>query len=561
MEHIPVSDLSEDRNLGRLLQNLLREVKSYAEGQIHHIKKLTEIGLALSGEKDINRLLEMIVDEARKLSHADAGTLYILDNEKKALRFEIIQNDSMNIRQGGVSGRDTEGMPDVPLYDGSGRPNHTNVSSYVALTGEQVNIADVYQASDFNFSGTRKYDVATGYRSQSMLVIPLRNHEDSIIGVLQLLNATDPETGEVIPFLADSVDLVASLASQAAIAITNAQLIENLKNLFYAFIKSIATAIDDKSPFTGGHIARVVTLTMDIAEAINQNEVGRLKDIEFSADEMEELRLAAWMHDVGKITTPEYIVSKTNKLEGVFDRIELIETRFSLIRQTLEADFLRRKIDILQSEKTETEKTWEIKKTQDVLEQEKTVLKTDLELLQTINTNKTLADEKTAPRVKEIAARTYTIDNRSYPYLSDHETACLSIIRGNLLPEERQIMEHHAEMTSKITNELPFPHRLAHVPQYASSHHEKLDGSGYPRGLSGDEIPIQARIIAIADVFEALTARDRPYKAPMNISQALKILGFMEKDGHIDPDIYALFMNEKIYQKYSEKELNPEQMK
>ncbi|MDY6903219.1 MAG: HD domain-containing phosphohydrolase [Thermodesulfobacteriota bacterium] len=559
MKEQNICDLADDKKLGRLLETVVREVKVYAEDQIEHIKKLTDIGLALSGEKDISKLLEMIVDEARMLSGADAGTLYIAEEKEASLRFAILQNDSMNIRKGGASGESPDGMPNVPLHNDDGTPNYSNVSSYVALTGELVNIRDVYATEDFDFSGTKKYDEVTGYHCQSMLVLPLKNHEDKIIGVLQLLNAADRETGEITAFPRDSIDLVGALASQAAVALTNMQLIENLKALFYAFIKSIATAIDEKSPFTGGHINRVVDLTMEIAEAVNKADNGPLKNIRFDDDQMEEIRIAAWMHDVGKITTPEYIVSKTNKLEGLFDRIDLIEARFHFILQKLENEKLKNQIKLLQSQHNrDIEK--ELAGIHQSYETQIASVKSDLALIKEMNSNQQLADEADMARIKEIAARTYEMDGRTLPCLSENEAACLSIPRGNLLEDERQMIEHHAEMTTRITRELPFPDRLAHVPEFAGSHHEKLDGSGYPRGLSGDDIPIQARIIAIADVFEALTARDRPYKTPMSISQASKILGFMKKDGHIDPDIYDLFMNEKLYQAYSEKELSPDQL-
>lgn len=554
-----IETIVDDKKLGRMLEKVVREVKSYAQYQLGRIGNLTHIGLALSGEKNIERLLEMIVDEARTIADADAGTLYILDNKENCLRFQILQNDTMNIRKGGVSGEAIDDLPSVPLYNDDGRPNHANVSSYVALTGKRIAIADVYEASEFEFSGTRKYDSATGYRSQSMLVIPMADHENRIIGVLQLLNATDPDSGQVVSFLPESIDLVASLASQAAVALTNARLIEDLQKLFDSFIRSIATAIDEKSPFTGGHIARVVTLTMDIARAINESDRECFQSVCFSADEMEELRIAAWMHDIGKITTPEHLVSKTNKLETIVDRIELIETRFLLIQQLFENECLKRKIKILQSENVTPEIQAQLEQLDTEQYQNISGLKEDLDLLRRINADKQQATEDTVVRVNEIAEKTFRINDEVNPYLTTVEAECLRIIRGNLLEDERKTIEHHAEMTRRITRELPFPDRLARVPDYAAGHHEKLDGSGYPLGLKADDIPIQSRIIAIADVFEALTARDRPYKGPMTISQALKILGFMKNDGHIDPDIYNLFVEEKLYQKYSEQELDGNQ--
>ena len=513
------------------------------------------IGLALSIEKDLNKLLEMIVDEARKLSHADAGTLYIVDNANKNLRFEILQNDTMQTRMGGTSGVAID-LPDVPLYI-DGQPNHSNVSSYVALTGKTVNIPDVYEAEGFDFTGPRNYDASTGYRSKSMLVVALQNHENDIIGVLQLLNAQIPQTEVVIPFSEEYVDLVASLASQAAVALTNTQLIQDLQNLLYAFIKSIATAIDEKSPYTGGHINRVVDLTMMIAEKINQTTEGRFKNVYFSQDELEELRLAAWMHDVGKITTPEYVVDKSSKLETIFDRINLIETRFGLIAKTIETKYLQRKIDILKNNPVDLE---QVEKLDTALLAELEANAEDLRFIRSCNLPGEFMDDQKIERVQAIAQKTYPLDGAMHPYLTDDEVTNLTIRKGSLTNEERKIIENHALMTLRILNQLPFPRKLTRVPEFASGHHEKLDGSGYPQNLGAKDLSLQARIMAVADIFEALTAKDRPYKEPMKLSQAIKIMGLMKKDQHIDPDILDLFISSDLYLDYAHKQMNPEQI-
>ena len=523
--------------------------------QQKYIKQLAEIGLALSAEKNISKLLEMIVDEARDLSNADAGTLYIVDDDKMHLCFEIMQNDTIKTRMGGTSGIEIT-LPKVPLYI-NGQPNHSNVSSYTALTGEIVNIPDVYEAEGFDFTGPKKYDLTTGYRSKSMLVIPMKNHENEIIGVLQLLNAKDIKTGELVSFFTEYVNLVASLASQAAVALTNTQLIQDLKNLFYSFIKSIATAIDEKSPYTGGHIKRVVFLTMMLAEEINKAADGPFKDIYFNEDEMEELRLAAWMHDVGKITTPEYVIDKSTKLQTISDRISLIETRFYLIAKLIENKYLNKKIKVLK--KGENIKT-ETQRIDQELCDETGLLYNELDFIKTCNNPGESMDDDKITRIKEIAEKIYLLDNKKHYYLTEDEVKNLCIRKGSLTKEERKIIENHATMTLRMLKQLPFPRKLANVPEYAAAHHEKLDGSGYPRGLTEKEMPFQSRIMAVADIFEALTAKDRPYRKPMKLSQALKIMGFMKKDKHIDPDIYDLFINNHLFYDYAKKEMIPEQV-
>ncbi|MFQ5929425.1 MAG: GAF and HD-GYP domain-containing protein [Acidobacteriota bacterium] len=513
-----------------------------------HLKQLAQIGIALSAEKDINKLLEMIVDEARNLTLADAGTLYIVDTEKKQLRFEILQNETLKIRMGGTSGAEIN-LPPVPL-ETIGQPNYANVSSYVALTEKIVNIPDLYEAEGFDFSGSRTYDAATGYRSTSILVIPMKNHEGDIIGVLQLLNAKDPDSGEVVPFAPQSVDSVASLASQAAVALTNRKLIQDSVNLFDAFMKSIATAIDKKSPYTGGHIRRVTELTMMIAERINAATEGPFADFHFSDDELEELHVAAWMHDVGKIVMPEHVVSKKTKLESIFDRVQLIETRFQLIKQAKENEHLRRRLKLLDSEKTDDRALREL---DEKFEEEIKNLQQERDFVLSCNTPTEFMSDESATHLKQIARKTYQVDGQEHPYLSEEELDSLSIRRGNLTPKEREIIEGHASMSIKMLNELPFPKKLARVPEYAGAHHEKLDGSGYPLGLKADQLPLQARIIAIADVLESLTARDRPYRSPVDLSQAMEILRHMKQNNHIDPDLYDLLVNTSLYKEYARK--------
>ena len=544
-----------DERLKKLLKTVYDEVQSFAGSQTNSLKRLSKIGIALSAEKDINTLLEMIVDLARDFTDADAGTLYIVDHDKKILNFVIIQNDSLNIRIGGTS-NDKVSLPPVPL-ETDGKPNYSNVSSYCALTGELVNIPDVYEAEEFDFTGPRKYDEQTGYRSQSMLVIPLKNHENDIIGVLQLLNATDPKTKEVIPFSAEYTDLVSSLASQAAVALENAQLILDLKRLLDSFIQGIATAIDEKSPYTGGHIRRVTELTMMIANKINETKKGKFADVTFSEDELEELRIATWLHDVGKITTPEYVADKATKLETIFDRISLINTRFDLIIAETENEFLKKKLKLLGKGKTKKE---DLQKLEEKFKEDIKSLQAEKSFIEKCNTPGEFMSDDKLQLLDIIGKKTFQNDSKEHHYVSEEELKNLQIRKGTLTDEERKIIENHVVMSIKILEKLPFPKKLAHVPEYAGGHHEMIDGSGYPKGLKGDQLPLQARIMAIADIFEALTAKDRPYKKPMKLSQTSKILSSLRQDNKIDPDIYDLFINSNLYKEYAKKELSKEQI-
>ncbi len=550
-----LNNLAGDHILNDLLGSVIKSVKLYAENQISQIKKQAEIGLALSMEKDLNKLLDMIVGAARSLSNADAGTLYILSNDKKRLCFKILQNETLKAKLKGAENFD-KALPDVALYK-DGMPNYSNVSSYVALTGKRINIPDVYKAKGFDFAGARKYDASTGYKSKSMLVLPLQNNEDNIIGVLQLLNAKDRETGKTTLFSTEYEDQIASLASQASIALTNTQLIQDLKNLLYAFIKSIATAIDEKSPYTGGHINRMHKLTMMIAEKVNENKTGKFKDIFFSGDELEELRIAAWMHDVGKITTPEHILDKGTRLQGLFDKMELIEARFEIAACIIQNDYLRRQVKKMGSK---AKNNPDLSLLDSDCRTKIVQLFKDLEFIKTCNSAEVFINYEKELRIREIAKKEFTLKDQKIPLLTPDELDDLCVKKGTLTEEERKIIENHATMTLKILQQLPFPKKLENVPEYAGAHHEKMDGSGYPMGLNAAQLPIQSKIIAIADIFEALTAGDRPYKKSIKLSEALKIMALMKQDGQIDPEIYDLFIDSRIYYEYALKEMKKAQI-
>ncbi|MFH1081529.1 MAG: HD domain-containing phosphohydrolase [Pseudomonadota bacterium] len=512
--------------------------------QLDQIKRLTQIGVALSAEKNLDRLLEMIVDEARFFTHADGGTLYIMTDDETALQFAIVQTDSLNIRMGGTSGKIT--WPAVPLKNSDGALNYANVSAYAALSGEVVNIPDVYDTDGFNFEGTRQFDRNTGYRSQSMLVVPMRNHENTIIGVLQLLNAREPSSGIVVPFSLECQGMTESLASQAAVSLTNNRLIHDLEVLLDSFIRSIATAIDEKSPYTGGHVRRVAELTMVIAGRINEIREGPYADVFFDDNQLKELRLAAWLHDVGKITTPEHVVDKASKLETVFNRMELLKVRFELLRR--DHGIEKPMCTVSEGKKAPGDSLAE---SDDFIRS----LADDYQFLVMENNGSERMTEEQISRLKRISERKYFMDGAWYPLLNDNELENLSIRQGTLTHEERNIINNHAAVTYKMLSQLPFPRTLRHVAEYAAAHHEKMDGTGYPGGLKGEAISLQSRILALADVFEALTAKDRPYKKPITLSHALNIIGRMVQDGHIDADLFELFVNEQIHIDYARKEL------
>lgn len=513
------------------------------------IKTLSSIGAALSSEHNLPRLLQMILEQARNFTNADGGTLYLMGDDKQTLLFAIVQTDSLNIRMGGTSGNPINWSP-LQLYDEYGKPNHAMVSCYVALTGKTVNIPDVYHVEGFDFSGTRAFDKNTGYRSKSMLVVPMKDHEDETIGVLQLINATDPLTREVIPFTKADEELILCLASQAAVAINNARLIKDLENLFESFIRVIATAIDEKSPYTGGHIERVAELTMMIAKKINDVNYPPFDRINFTEDELKELRIAAWMHDIGKIVTPEYVVDKSSKLETIYDRINEIWWRYEVLKKNA---LLKKAAEECGASPKNLLNDNEVKNILKTYEEEYAFLKK-------CNTGGEFLREEDKKKILEIAQRQIDLNGKKTNLLNEDEVKNLCVSRGTLTDEERKIINNHVLVTMKMLNQLPYPKKLKRVPEIAGAHHEKIDGSGYPRGLKREELSVQARILALADIFEALTARDRPYKKAKKLSEAMKIMNFMAKDKHIDPDLFSIFVKEKIYLEYAKKYLNPWQI-
>jgi len=521
-----------------------------------NISKLLEIGQSLTSEKDFDRLMEKILLSAKELSNADGGTLYLLSEDERSLEFAVVQTDSLNIKMGGTAGKIT--WPNVQLYKEDGTQNQEQVAALCGLTSELINIQDVYEAEGFNFEGTKKFDQTTGYRTQSMLVVPMVDHENNLIGVLQLLNKQD-EIGRVIEFANEDESFISSMASQAAVSITNKRLLEDLEALLMDFIKSIADAISEKSKYTGGHINRVAQITQMIANAINEDHQGLFKDVSFSEDELQQISIAAWMHDIGKITTPEYVVNKATKLETIYDRIETVITRFEILKRDAKIDYLE-KVAIA---KTDDEKN--------ILEEEYNNKIKDIEnnilFLQRVNLGSEFMPEEDYERIVELSKIDLTINNKKTKLLTQNEYENLAIRKGTLTEEEREIINNHVVVSYKMLNKLTFPKKLKRVPIIAGSHHKTIytkengEHGGYgAKEIMKEPMSIEDRILAVSDVFEALTANDRPYKKPNSLNQALRILGFMVKDNELDKNIVKFFIENKIYELYAKENLNPEQI-
>ena len=567
-------------------------------------RRLIELGIALSAELNHDRLMEMILMAAKELTNADGGTLYLM-TEEDSLNFKIVRTDSLNIAMGGTTGAEIP-FPDLKLHDEkTGEPNHRNVATHAALSGESVNVEDAYEPTDFDFSGTKKFDEGTGYRSKSFLTVPLKNHEGDVIGVLQLLNAQDTATGEVISFGAEIQPLIEALASQAAISLNNQMLLQAQRDLLDAFIELLAGAIDANSPYTGGHCQCVPELTKMLTRAVCDSQDPRFKDFDLTEEEWYELHIAGWLHDCGKVTTLEFVVDKATKLETIYDRIHEVRTRFEVLKRDAEIEYLKAVVD-----------GGDAKKLKNIFDEKITQLDDDFEFIAECNIGGEFMSDDKIERVKVIAGDKWmrTLDDRlgiSYEehkrkeahkkpklpveeYLladrPDHiihrdardnvepdnkwgfqmdvpehkynmgEVYNLCIGRGTLTNEERYKINDHIVQTIMMLDSLPFPKQLKRVPEMAGGHHEKMDGTGYPKRLKKEDMSLPARIMAIADIFEALTAADRPYKAPKTLSESIKIMGFMRNDQHIDADLFELFLKSGVYQEYAETFLDPSQI-
>lgn len=543
---------------------------------------LIEIAIALSSERDYQRLVERILIEAQNITKADGGSFYGVNEADQSLVFEIVSNNSLNLKLGGSYGEPIT-IPPVPLYLANGQPNLNNVVSSVYHERAISVIDDAYKDPLHDFSGTRQFDLRFGYRSRSFLTIPLINSRQEIIAIIQLINARNPQD-HIVPFDKSILPLVQSLANIAAVAMDNQSLMDDQKNLWDAMIKMIASSIDHKSPYTGGHCQRVPELALMMAKAACETTSGEFAKFTMNDEEMYELHVAAWLHDCGKITTPEYVMDKATKLETLYNRIHEIRTRFEVKWRDAEIECLQRQLAGEDKAKCEKDRHDRQQSLQD-----------DFRFLASLNDGVNPLSEGDKQRLSQISEIGWL---RHFPKnlglskpeqmlisseqweealpaqdwlimdLPEHvigpynrgEIYNLLIASGTLTPEERKTIQEHIVVTQSMLNSLPFPKIMRNVVEYAGGHHEKMDGTGYPNGLTKDELSIPARIMAIADIFEALTAPDRPYKPALKLSKALSIMKSMAMKQHIDIDLYHLFLDSQVWLTYANSFLHKSQL-
>jgi len=503
-----------------------------------NLENLTQIGIALSAEQNIHRLLDLILTQSRELTNADAGSLYLVEEEEdgtRNLRFKHTQNDSKRI----------------PFKEFVMPATKSSISGYVAVTGETLNIPDVYDLpAEVEYGFNKTFDQSVGYRSKSMLVVPMRDHHNEITGVLQLINAKpsasdripDPETAErtVAPFDPAIEQIISALASQAAVSLENSMLLQSIENTFEGLVKASVHAIEQRDPVTSGHSERVTELTLALARAVSETGEGRYADVSFSEEKMKELRFAGLLHDFGKIGVREHVLVKANKLYPM--ELEVVKIRFDLIKRTIEAEYSERMLQsALEGNKEEVERlreemTERLEKAEAQLE---LILRTDVPAMM---------PEGEFTELEELGELTYkTPDGSELPYLTPYELNSLSVRRGNLSDTERKEIESHVSHSYNFLVQIPWTRDLRGVPEIAHGHHEKLNGAGYPRGIKDEEIVLQAKMMCVCDIFDALTATDRPYKKAAPLDRAIQILKFEVKDQHLCPELVNIFINKKVY--------------
>lgn len=470
--------------------------------QYEDFEKILNIGIRLSTERDRTHMLAAILESGMEITNCDAGTLYLSENN--GLTFKLMKTLSKGINRG-MDKEPIDDIPPVPMEE-------NNVCSYAAIHREVVNIPDVYDSSRFDFSGPRKYDSLTGYRTKSQLVVPIENNENELIGVLQLINAMD-ESGNIIAFDSQYEIIIRSLGSMAAIELTNLSYMEALKTQIYSFAEALTTAMEGRTPYNALHTRNVERYTRILADYITRlHEQGKC-DKYFEPKQKEQLMLAALVHDIGKMVVPLSTMNKATRLDVELDKI--VE-RFKLLRALYEIDMLRGDI------------------TEEAYKAAAADLEEELAFIREINTI-SYVDDEAYEHVSRLAAKKHIDkDGTILPYLTDRETDCLGIRSGTLTSDERKEMENHVVMTSKILDKVQFYPGFSLVPKWVGAHHEYMDGSGYPKHLKGDELDFETRLLTVVDIYDALTATDRPYKEPIPKDKALEILEDMGRQGKVD---------------------------
>ena len=547
-----------------------RDVNERLAGATKEIHELNAIGAALSAEHDTEKLLEMILTKCREITRADGGSLYLVEEQAvadpddkpgpeviiagaklaarrpekthKVLRFKLAQNDSITIPF-------REALMDI---------SDQSIAGYVALTGEPVNIEDAYHMPDgVPYQINRKFDEDSGYRTKSILAVPMRNQKGEIVGVVQLINAKRTAeaklssvkivAAEVVPFALRLQEMVISLASQAAVALENSRLYEAIQRLFEGFVKASVTAIEARDPTTSGHSFRVANLTVALAEAVDRAPDGPYRDVKFTRDQMKEIRYASLLHDFGKVGVREEVLVKAKKLYPL--QLDLIRRRFEFAKRTAQTEKLQRQLTLLlekgkdvfvaQSPQLEAEYLAELARLDD-----------EFKLIADANEPTVLPDGN-FERLHEIARRAVDdMDGSSLTMLRDDEVRLLSIRKGSLDDAERLQIESHVVHTYNFLTQIPWTNEIRSIPDIARGHHEKLSGNGYPYRLSAPEIPLQTRMMTISDIFDALAAADRPYKKAVTTDRALHILSLAVKDGELDPNLFQLFVDANVFDKW-----------
>jgi HD-GYP domain-containing protein (c-di-GMP phosphodiesterase class II) len=502
----------------RILDSTLTPDEDGAMGKLPlqtRVEKLTallEVGKAMASERNLDRLLQLILGEVTKVMGAERSSLFLVDRERNELWSKIAQG--LEVRE-------------IRINIGMG------ISGYVAQTGKILNIHDAYADPRFN----QETDQRTGYRTRTILCAPMLNKPNEVIGVLQVLNKLDGV------FTAEDEELLLALSSQAAVAVENAILYEDIQKLFEGFIKASVYAIESRDPTTSGHSERVAILTVGLAEQVNRYDSGPYATVSFSPDDIRELRFASLLHDFGKVAVREPVLVKANKL---YDHdLDLVVSRFKLIKQRLENDALQKKLGLAMSRGPGSEASL----AEVDAEFQRQLAEVDAQLHFILEANKpTVLPRGGFERILEISANTFMdVDGNRVPFLTARESESLSIAKGSLTVDERLQIQSHVTHSFRFLRQIPWTKDLRRIPPVAYAHHEKLDGTGYPSGLRGDDIPFQAKMMAICDIYDAITASDRPYRRAMPPERALEILGFEVKNGLVDAELVRLFAEGKVW--------------